>query len=43
MPDATLLPTPLTRVLCIVIFAVMLAAIVYAGYIGIINYARIHV
>jgi hypothetical protein len=33
----------LTRALCIVVFLVMLAALVYAAWIGISNYSRIHV
>jgi hypothetical protein len=33
----------LTRALCIVVFVVMLAALVYAAWIGIINYSRIRV
>ena len=43
MTDAPVLPTSLTRLLCIVIFAVMLAALVYACWIGIVNYSRIQV
>jgi hypothetical protein len=43
MPDAPALPTSLTRLLCIVIFIVMLAAVLYAGYIGVTNFSRIHV
>jgi hypothetical protein len=43
MPDAVVFPTSVTRLLCIVILMVMLAALVYAGYIGVINFARIHV
>jgi hypothetical protein len=33
----------LTRLLCVVIFIVMLAALVYAGWIGVSNFSRIHV
>jgi hypothetical protein len=43
MLDTPVLATPVTRLLCIVILVVMLAALVYAGYIGVINFARIHV
>jgi len=35
--------TGLTRSLCIIVFVVMLAALVYAAWIGVGNYARIHV
>jgi hypothetical protein len=41
--DSPGLGTGLTRVLCIVVFVVMLAALVYAAWIGISNYSRIHV
>jgi hypothetical protein len=37
------LSTGLTRALCIVVFAVMLAALAYAAWIGASNYSRIHV
>jgi hypothetical protein len=37
------LGTGITRALCIVVFVVMLAALVYAAWIGILNYSRIHV
>ena len=37
------LPTGLTRALCIVVFVVMLAALLYAAWIGVTNYSRIHV
>jgi hypothetical protein len=43
MSDAPALPTSLTRLLCIVILAVMLAALVYACWTGIVNYPRIQV
>ena len=33
----------LTRVLCVVVFIVMLAALVYAAWIGVTNFSRIHV
>lgn len=33
----------LTKLLCAVILLVMLAALVYAGWIGVSNYSRIHV
>lgn len=36
-------PTILTRTLCIVVFVVMFAAVVYAAWIGISNFSRIHV
>lgn len=35
--------TGLTRLLCLVVFIVMAAAVVYAGWIGVINFSRIHV
>jgi hypothetical protein len=37
------LSTGLTRALCLVVFAVMLAALAYAVWIGASNYSRIHV
>jgi DNA-binding transcriptional regulator of glucitol operon len=37
------LRTGLTRALCIVVFVVMLAALLYAAWIGVSNYSRIHV
>jgi hypothetical protein len=43
MADSPALPTSVTRLLCVVIFIVMLAALVYAGWIGVINFSRIHV
>ena len=33
----------LTRALCIVVFVVMLAALLYAAWIGVSNSSRIHV
>ena len=33
----------LTRALCIVVLIIMLAAAVYAAWIGVSNYSRIHV
>jgi hypothetical protein len=33
----------LTRLLCAVILLVMLAALIYAGWIGVSNFSRIHV
>jgi hypothetical protein len=41
--ESPTLPTGLTRALCIVVFIVMLAALLYAVWIGITNYSRIHV
>ncbi len=35
--------TGLTRTLCIVVFVVMFAALIYAAWIGVENYSRIHV
>jgi hypothetical protein len=35
--------TSLTRTLCIVVFVVMFAALIYAAWIGVANYSRIHV
>lgn len=43
MPEPPAFPTGLTRLLCIVIFIVMLASLLYAGYMGITNFSRIHV
>jgi hypothetical protein len=43
MADSPALPTSVTRLLCVVIFIVMLAALVYAGWIGVTNFSRIHV
>jgi hypothetical protein len=43
MPDTPVLPTSLTRLLCIVILIVLLAALLYSGWIGLSNYSRIHV
>ena len=37
------LRTDLTRALCILVFIVMLAALVYAAWIGVANFSRIHV
>ncbi|MEO7272045.1 MAG: hypothetical protein ABI211_08570 [Vicinamibacterales bacterium] len=33
----------LTRALCVVVLAVMIAAVLYAAWIGVINFSRIHV
>lgn len=41
--DSPVLGTGLTRALCIVVFIVMFAAVVYGAWIGIINFSRIHV
>ena len=35
--------TGLTRILCVVVFIVMFAALLYAGWIGASNFSRIHV
>ena len=43
MADSRAIPTALTRLLCVVIFIVMLAALVYAGWIGVTSFSRIHV
>jgi hypothetical protein len=44
MTVETLTPgTGLTRALCIVVFAVMFAALLYAAWIGVSNFSRIHV
>jgi hypothetical protein len=32
-----------TRLLCVVILVLMLAALIYAGWIGVTNFSRIHV
>jgi hypothetical protein len=37
------LGTGLTRALCLVVLVVMFAALVYAAWIGVSNYSRIHV
>ena len=34
---------PLTRTLCLVIVLIMVAAVIYAGWIGILNFSRIGV
>jgi hypothetical protein len=34
---------PLTRTLCLAIVLIMLAAVIYAGWIGILNFSRIGV
>jgi hypothetical protein len=41
--ESPVLDTRLTRALCIVVFLVMLAAVLYGAWIGITNYSRIHV
>ena len=43
MEDAPGLGTGLTRILCVVVFIVMFAALVYAAWIGVSNFSRIHV
>jgi len=35
--------TGLTRALCVIVFIVMIAAVVYAAWIGVSNFSRIHV
>jgi len=35
--------TGLTKILCVVVFIVMFAALLYAGWIGVSNFSRIHV
>ncbi len=41
--EAPVQGTGLTRWLCVVVLVVMAAAVVYAGWIGVINFSRIHV
>lgn len=41
--DSPALGTGLTRLLCIVVLLVVILAVVYAGWIGIINFSRIGV
>jgi hypothetical protein len=41
--ESTVHNTRLTRALCIVVFLVMLTAVLYAAWIGVTNYSRIHV
>ena len=41
--EAPVQGTGFTRLLCVVVFIVMAAAVVYAGWIGVINFSRIHV
>ena len=35
--------TGLTRILCVVVFIVMVVAVLYAAWIGVSNFSRIHV
>ena len=41
--DSPAAGTALTRTLCVVVLLLMVVAAVYAAYIGVINYSRIHV
>ena len=43
MAEALVPGTGLSRALCVVVFIVMLAALVYAAWIGVSNFSRIHV
>lgn len=43
MADALPFPPAAGRLLCLVILVLMLAALLYAGWIGISNFSRIHV
>jgi hypothetical protein len=43
MLQSSRMTTGLTRTLCIIVFVVMFAALVYAAWIGVVNYPRIHV
>jgi hypothetical protein len=43
MAESQVLGTGLTRALCAVVFIVMLVALVYAAWIGVSNFSRIHV
>ena len=43
MGASPVLDTRLTRALCLVVFLVMLSAVLYAAWVGISNYSRIHV
>jgi hypothetical protein len=35
--------TALTRTLCVIVLVVIIAAVLYAGWIGVTNFGRIHV
>jgi hypothetical protein len=41
--ESSVLSTRLTRILCLVVFVVMFTAVLYAAWVGISNYSRIHV
>ena len=43
MVDSPASRTGLTRILCVVVFIVMVAAVLYAAWIGVSNFSRIHV
>ena len=43
MVDSPVLQSALTRILCVVVFIVMFAALIYAAWIGVSNFSRIHV
>jgi len=43
MAESRVVGTSLTRALCVVVFIVMLAALVYAAWVGVTNFSRIHV
>jgi hypothetical protein len=41
--DSPVFGAGLTRALCIVVLLLMAVAVVYAAYIGVVNFSRIHV
>jgi len=43
MAESRVVGTGLTRALCVLVFIVMLAAVVYAAWVGVTNFSRIHV
>lgn len=43
MAESPILRSGLTRILCLVVFIIMFAALIYAGWIGVSNFSRIHV
>jgi hypothetical protein len=43
MSQSLPMSTGLTRTLCLIVFVVMFAALIYAAWIAIGNYSRIHV
>ena len=43
MAESPVVRSGLTRILCVVVFIVMFAALIYAAWIGVSNFSRIHV